>query len=161
MGLDVYSYTIVGIPVRESDLFVPEQALIHSKCCKDDLARHKKFCSDCGKRLVSKRGKQATPELIKLIQHVKFDIIDFSDLCLDDMKMYIHNCCSEQTCEDIDFPMVLGIKIRSFHSSCNVLPISFSELQETKDEVLKMADIMGLRYVDADVQIYPCLYFSY
>jgi hypothetical protein len=162
MGLDVSGHMIIGFRVTEDVLFVQDE-VFDDGCeqCPKDRSEKRKFCSNCGKKFVPKKVKRPTKGLAKLIKKQGWEPMETVDFY--DLEGLVHNVNPHQTCEDENRELAVGSALagtgsnRGFSSApCSS---SWPVIERTRGEVLKMAEILGLK--DVTVDIFITIYYSY
>lgn len=162
MGLDVYGYLIVGVPVSENNLFVTEEKFVN-KCggCEADRTSGRRFCSNCGNEFKREMVSAPTEGLMKLVAEEGLE--DFSPKNVRDLEDIVHNVNSHQTYEDDNSQLAVGVQIRSTGSNRNggadPCSASWLRLEEAKAKAIRMASTLGLD--DPKVEIYLSIYYSY
>jgi len=162
MGLDVYGHMIMGFRVTEDVLFVNDE-VFEDGCeqCPKDRSEGRKFCSNCGKKFVSKDVKRPTKGLAKLIEMQGWEPME--TVRIHDLEGLVHNVNSHQTCEGDEFELAVGSALAGTgsnrHSSSAPCSSSWPVIEKTRGEVLEMAKILGLK--DVVVDIFITIYYSY
>ena len=163
MGLDVYGYMVVGVPVEHDNLFITEEKFIH-KCdeCEADLLKGRRFCSNCGQEFKRVKVTSPTPGLRKLLEEEGFDDLP-SNLSFRDLEDIVFNVNSHQTYEDEHFPMAVGVQAVSTGSNRShrngVCSVSWLRLEEAKAKAIRMATTLGVE--NPQVDIYQTIFYSY
>jgi hypothetical protein len=162
MGLDVSCSLVIGTPITEDLLFTTEQRWNYKSCCKDDVKKRRKFCSNCGLKFERVIIKGLTKEFTKLLEEEGFEIdCDVDDLYLYDLEM-IHNVRSVSGGDDDWDDLVLGVIIggtRSYrYGDSSPQPTSLDHIEEAIAKIKRMANTMNLS--DIPIDLYPVLLVS-
>lgn len=170
MGLDVHSYTILGIRIKREDLFT--YTGMQRKCigCLQIFTDENiKFCPYDGHKISSINVEEPTP---KFAQYCKEKDVT-PESCWEDLrdKSFYKNevgiCRIEQmqTAEErAKHKYAIGFRIgetdshrSGYKAECASIPLS--SLDELSKSILKEAGKIGLE--DDELEIFTCAYFSY
>lgn len=166
MGLDVYGRLIMGVQVEMRDLFEEKDLWNHDECCKEDVGRGKKFCSNCGTKFRKIKKTIPTEGLRKLWVMEGFDEEHFDDdLSIEDLDDIVFNVNCHQGCEDdlSRATIAVGVCLKStgFNRSgmAGPEPVTMKRFEDAKAKALEMAEALGIK--DPKVNLYPTTYYSY